>query len=122
MTTQPASKTVITVRTSTPPKSFLANNFDKPPVLPGVDTPKQEKAEKTTFNKFKVKILFMVPRNDKIKPCNKFAALLAVIQQQYTNTTLKQWGADDTNQAQSIISGLDLPHERENLPVFCSHV
>eukprot|EP00957_Ditylum_brightwellii_P027440 2074455-Ditylum_brightwellii.AAC.1 len=49
-----------------------------------------QQAEKTNFNKFKVKILFMVPRNDKIKPRNKFAVLLAVIQQQYTDTTLKQ--------------------------------
>eukprot|EP00957_Ditylum_brightwellii_P176994 13483091-Ditylum_brightwellii.AAC.1 len=75
-----------------------------------------------TFNEFKVKILFMVPRNDKIKPHNKFAALLAVIQQQCTDTTLKQWDADNTNQAQSMISGLDLPHERSNLAVFCPHV
>ena len=63
-----------------------------------------------------------MPRNDEIKPRNKFAALLAVIQQQYTDTTLEQWDADDTNQAQSIISGLDLPHERENLAVFCPHI
>eukprot|EP00957_Ditylum_brightwellii_P027051 2045507-Ditylum_brightwellii.AAC.1 len=122
MMTQPAAKTVINVCTSTHPKSFPANNFDKLPELPGLDTPKQEKVEKTTFNKFKVKILFMVPRNDKIKSCDKFAALLIVIQQQYTDTTLKQWDADDTNQAQSIISGIDFPHERENLAVFCSHV
>eukprot|EP00957_Ditylum_brightwellii_P010337 781472-Ditylum_brightwellii.AAC.1 len=77
MTMQPTVKTVITARTSTPPMSFQTKNFDKPPVLPGLDTPKQEKAEKTTFNKFKVKISFTVPRNDKIKPRNKFAALLA---------------------------------------------
>eukprot|EP00957_Ditylum_brightwellii_P122193 9318091-Ditylum_brightwellii.AAC.1 len=89
MMNQPAAKTVINLRTSTPPKSFPANNFDKPPILPGLDTFKQEKVEKTTFNKFKVKILFTVPRNDEIKPHDKFAALLAVIQQQYTNTTLK---------------------------------
>eukprot|EP00957_Ditylum_brightwellii_P142438 10852143-Ditylum_brightwellii.AAC.3 len=64
----------------------------------------------------------MVPRNDKIKPHDNFAALLTVIQQQYTDTTLKQWEAEDTNQAQSFVSGLDLPHERENLAVFCPHV
>eukprot|EP00957_Ditylum_brightwellii_P155266 11820234-Ditylum_brightwellii.AAC.1 len=64
----------------------------------------------------------MVPRNDEIKPRNKFAALLAVIQQQYTNTTLKQWDADNTNQVQSIISGLHLPHEWEILAIFCPHV
>eukprot|EP00957_Ditylum_brightwellii_P079537 6047609-Ditylum_brightwellii.AAC.2 len=64
----------------------------------------------------------MVPRNDKIKPRNKFAVLFAVIQQQYTDTTLEQWDADDTNQAQSIIFCLDLPHEWENLAVFCPHV
>eukprot|EP00957_Ditylum_brightwellii_P112945 8612500-Ditylum_brightwellii.AAC.1 len=96
MTSQPAGKTVKNVCTFTHPKSFPANNFDKPPLLP-------------------------VPRNDEIKPRDKFAALLAVIQQQYTDTTLKQWNAHDTNQAQSIISGLDLPHERENLAVFCPY-
>eukprot|EP00957_Ditylum_brightwellii_P206636 15349318-Ditylum_brightwellii.AAC.1 len=89
MTTQPAADAVINLVTSTPPK----------------------KKRKITFNKFKVKILFTVPRNDKIKPCDKFATLLAVLQQQYTDTALEQRDADDTNQAQSIISGSDLPHK-----------
>eukprot|EP00957_Ditylum_brightwellii_P052149 3954260-Ditylum_brightwellii.AAC.1 len=99
MTTQPAAKTVITVCTSTPPMSFWVNNFDKPPLLPGLDTPKQEKAEKRLST-----------------------TLLTVTQQQYTNTTLEQLDADDTNQAQSIISGLDLSHEQENLAVYCPRV
>eukprot|EP00957_Ditylum_brightwellii_P145789 11101268-Ditylum_brightwellii.AAC.1 len=73
------------------PQSVSTDEFDKLPRLPGLDTPKCEKAEKTTFHKFKIKISLTVPRNDKIKPQDKFATLFSVFQQQHKDTTLEQW-------------------------------
>eukprot|EP00957_Ditylum_brightwellii_P145960 11115247-Ditylum_brightwellii.AAC.1 len=35
---------------------------------------------------------------------------------------LEQWDAEATEQAQSIISGADLPHDKEKLSVYCPHV
>eukprot|EP00957_Ditylum_brightwellii_P204118 15337767-Ditylum_brightwellii.AAC.1 len=73
-----------------------------------------------TFNKFKIS--FSVPKDDKIKPWDKFAMLFSVLQQQYNDAMLEQWDADDINQVQSIISGSDLPHKREKLAVYCPHI
>eukprot|EP00957_Ditylum_brightwellii_P170599 12985480-Ditylum_brightwellii.AAC.1 len=47
-----------------PPQSVSPDKFDTLPHLPSLDTPKQEKLEKTTFHKFKIKISFTVPRNN----------------------------------------------------------
>eukprot|EP00957_Ditylum_brightwellii_P145874 11107782-Ditylum_brightwellii.AAC.1 len=83
---------------------------------------KRKKEFTTTFNKFKVKILFTEPRNDKINLCDNFATLFSVIQQQYKETILEQWDADATEQAQSIIAGADIPYKQEKLLIYCPHV
>ena len=75
-----------------------------------------------TFHKFKIKIPFTVPRNNEIKPRDKFAMLLSIFQQQHKDILLEQWDVDEINQAQSIIVGSDLPHECGKLSVYCPHV
>ena len=80
---------------TTPPHSVSPDKYDTLPNLPGLDTPKQDKPEKTTFHKFKIKISFTVPRNDEIKPRDKFATLLAIFQQQHKDTTLEQWDVEE---------------------------
>eukprot|EP00957_Ditylum_brightwellii_P194225 14792458-Ditylum_brightwellii.AAC.1 len=99
-----------------------ATQFDKPPKLPGLDSPKCEKEVKTVFNKFKVKILFTVPEHVEIKPRDKFATLFSVLQQQHKETLLEQRDTEATEQAQSIISGADLQHDNEQLSIYCPHV
>eukprot|EP00957_Ditylum_brightwellii_P196422 14965698-Ditylum_brightwellii.AAC.1 len=78
--------------------------------------------QKIVFNKFKVKITFTVPEHDEIRPQDKFATLFSVLKQQHKDTILEQWDADATEQAQSIISGADLPHDKEKLSAYCHHV
>eukprot|EP00957_Ditylum_brightwellii_P163219 12428407-Ditylum_brightwellii.AAC.1 len=74
------------------------------------------------FDKFKIKISFTIPKDDKIKPQDKFATLFSVIQEQYKDALLKQWDAEAVEQAQSIITGADVLYEREKLPIYCPHV
>eukprot|EP00957_Ditylum_brightwellii_P203597 15335365-Ditylum_brightwellii.AAC.1 len=71
------------------------------------------------FNKFKIKISFTIPKDNKIKPCDKFATLFSIIQQQYKDTLLKQWDAEAAKQAQSIIAKADIPYKREKLSIYC---
>eukprot|EP00957_Ditylum_brightwellii_P043194 3273030-Ditylum_brightwellii.AAC.1 len=75
-----------------------------------------------TFNKFKVKILFTVPKNDEINPRDKFATLFSVVQQQYKDTILEQWDVDALEQVQNIITGADIPYEQEKLSIYYLHV
>eukprot|EP00957_Ditylum_brightwellii_P172755 13151601-Ditylum_brightwellii.AAC.1 len=70
----------------------------------------------------KVKISFTVPEHIEIKPQDKFAILFLVLQQQHKETLLEQWNAEATVQAQSIISGADLLHDKEQLSIYCPHV
>eukprot|EP00957_Ditylum_brightwellii_P060922 4624267-Ditylum_brightwellii.AAC.1 len=122
MLTQHAGDAILKGDNSTLNKTPTVDMFDKPPPLPGLDTLKLEKGFKTTLNKFKIKISFTVPRNDKIKPRDKFVMLISVFQQKHNDTTLEQWDTDEMNQAQSIVSGSDLPHEQEKLSVYCPHM
>eukprot|EP00957_Ditylum_brightwellii_P106972 8161247-Ditylum_brightwellii.AAC.1 len=48
----------------------IAHKLDIPSLLPSFDIPKHKKESTMTFNKIKVKILFIVPRNDEINPCD----------------------------------------------------
>eukprot|EP00957_Ditylum_brightwellii_P169557 12905704-Ditylum_brightwellii.AAC.1 len=57
-----------------------------------------------------------------IKPQDKFATLFLVLHQQHKETLLEQWDAEATEQAQNIISGADLPHNKEQLSIYCPHV
>eukprot|EP00957_Ditylum_brightwellii_P104559 7967270-Ditylum_brightwellii.AAC.1 len=52
---------------SPPQTDPTATKLDKPPKLPGLDSPKFEKDTKAVFSKFKVKITFTVPEHDEIK-------------------------------------------------------
>jgi hypothetical protein len=122
MTNQFVAAAALIGGNTAPPHSVSPDKFDTLPNLPGLDTPKREKPEKTTFHKFKIKISFTVPRNDEIKPRDKFATLLSIFQQQHKDTTLEQWDVEEINQAQSIIAGADLPHECGKLSVYCPHI
>eukprot|EP00957_Ditylum_brightwellii_P005047 383862-Ditylum_brightwellii.AAC.1 len=53
---------------SAPHKVITTNQNNIPPPLPGLDKLKCVKEVKTTFNKFKIKISFTIPKDDKIKP------------------------------------------------------
>eukprot|EP00957_Ditylum_brightwellii_P068609 5209029-Ditylum_brightwellii.AAC.1 len=102
--------------------NVMDNAFGTPLPLPGFDKPLKDKESNTTFNKFKVKISFTIPREDKIKPQDKFATLFSIIQQQYKDTILEQWNAEVFDQAQSIIASADIPYKQEKLSIYCPHV
>eukprot|EP00957_Ditylum_brightwellii_P193696 14750150-Ditylum_brightwellii.AAC.1 len=77
MANQSAVATAKKSATTIQSKPISSCNDDLPPILPILDTPKCEKPHKTIFNKFKIKISFTVPRDDEIKPRDKFATLFS---------------------------------------------
>ena len=89
MAHQSAAATAAKLATTIKTKPISCTD-DLPPILPTLDKHTCEKPHKTIFNKFKIKISFTVPREDEIKPRDKFATLFSVFQRQHDDTTLEQ--------------------------------
>eukprot|EP00957_Ditylum_brightwellii_P198038 15088218-Ditylum_brightwellii.AAC.1 len=68
-----------------------AKSLDKTPHIPPIKKPLLIKKHETIIHKFRIKIVFIVPAESDVNPCEKFATLLCLIIQQFPVTVLQPW-------------------------------
>eukprot|EP00957_Ditylum_brightwellii_P064679 4908611-Ditylum_brightwellii.AAC.1 len=94
-------------------------NLAETPKIPTLERPPVAKKHKTAIHKFCIKIAFIVPSEEDVCPQEKFAAILALIIQQFLATVLQPW--DHKERRRAITAGEDLPFKKYHLSVFCPH-
>eukprot|EP00957_Ditylum_brightwellii_P208630 15358294-Ditylum_brightwellii.AAC.1 len=95
--------------------SQQVHKLDKIPVILSKDTPKKKNETIMVINKYTLRITFVVGENHDVKPRKKFTALLSIVISQFPTITLEEWDCPKDERAQSIITGSDLPHEKNRL-------
>eukprot|EP00957_Ditylum_brightwellii_P102166 7788224-Ditylum_brightwellii.AAC.1 len=108
------SKTSLTTTTA-------GQDLDKTPIIPTKESPSQKTGKTTTINEHKLKITFLVGKNEDINPQEKFATLLSLLITCFPSLTLEEWGSTDADCAQSITTGANLPFKQKHLDKYCPH-
>eukprot|EP00957_Ditylum_brightwellii_P069939 5311029-Ditylum_brightwellii.AAC.1 len=107
--------------TTTPLSAQKTLNLDKTPLIPLKDTLTKKTKQTVVINKYKLKIMFIVGKNQDVKPREKFATLLSLLIRRFPAITLKKWDCSEDKHAQSITAASNLPNKKKHLEKYCPH-